>query len=158
MNADWLVARQDWITVIADHYGDDIFTAAPLDIAHSAYIEALDPKAITTFVNKPSAIGDGGCITAGCNFMAFDHGSNQSPHVPICKRRVQDLKDTTLRNPGPSPFVFDIVINWRANVVSYGKLIHVSPIETQDAMIWRVADRIKSGAPDEEVASWKKCS
>ena len=88
--------------------------------------------------------------------MAFDHGSNQSPHVPICKRRVQELKDTSLLTPGPCPFTFHIVINWRNKDVPFGKLIRVSPIEMQDALLWRVAERIKAGAPDDEVSKWKK--
>ena len=71
------------------------------------------------------------------------------------KKRVQDFKNTSLVTPGPCPFTFDIVINWRNKDVPFGKLIRVSPIEMQDALLWRVAERILAGASADEVSKWK---
>ena len=79
VHADWLANRQDWITTITSKFGEDVLTAAPLDVSNGAYIEALDPNVMKTVVNSPGTLGDGECIAAGCSFMAFDHSANQPP-------------------------------------------------------------------------------
>ena len=93
VNAEYNETRRGWITVIHNKLGDALLTAAPLTVAQGGYIAALDPNVIKTFANKACDITKGECVTAGCNLMAFDHHDNQSPHVPISKKRVQDLKN-----------------------------------------------------------------
>ena len=100
VNAEYNETRRGWITVIVNRYDESILTAAPLTVAQGGYIDALDPQIIKTFANKAGAITKGECVTASCNFTALDHHDNQSPHVPMSKKRVQGHKNTALVTPG----------------------------------------------------------
>ena len=96
VNVAWLLERKKWIDTITGQLGVEILTNPPAEISAGGYLQPLTKDLLQNATQKDetSEHPDPNLfVLAGVNIMALSHNYSATPHVPLCRKRVQNLKD-----------------------------------------------------------------
>ena len=96
-------------------------------------------------------------VVWGGNLLWLAPMSCITPHVPVIEERVAEIMELHMPFPRQAPFMYDVAVDWQTKPKPpYGNFILVSPPETLDAVLWKVATRIDAGADAEEMLAWRR--